>query len=99
MEPLVKNAADEEQVKKAARKEKSEEDRFQNAMLDMLDSKPGRLVLWKILEHCRVFGSVFQEGRVEYNAGKQDVGHFLMGKITEARPEALIEMMREKQNA
>ena len=80
-------------------KEKIEENNEVNDLLAVLDIPQGRRVLWRILEECKTFGSIYEtSARIHYNAGQQDIGHMIMAKITEADEEALFTMMRENQN-
>lgn len=98
MDSLVKNAADEGQVRAAGKKEKNAAERLTNDVYSVLASAQGRSVLWHLMGHCKTFGSVFDPGRTEYNAGKQDVGHYILKLVEDARPGALIQMMQEEKN-
>lgn len=93
---LVANAADAEQVKRAGRKTR---DRRADELADLravLATPAGRRVLWRVLEHCRVFESVWSEGaQIHANAGRQDVGHFVMAEIEQADDEAIFRLMVE----
>ncbi len=56
----------------------------------------GRLLLWELLEHCSVFASIMDPSSNIYaNAGRQDVGHMIMARITEADDAKLFLMMTE----
>lgn len=95
--PLVLNAASEKQTEKADKILAKRQQRELDDIRFMLTSEAGRRFLWRMLTHCRVFESIYeQNARIHYNSGVQDVGHFILGEITKARPEALIEMMREQ---
>lgn len=96
---LVRNAADPKQVGIAAKREKDDRE---NELVDVravLGTVEGRRFLWRMMAHCRVFGSVFdpQPTLTAFNAGRQDVGHFLMAEITAADEQRLLEMMNESQ--
>lgn len=96
MKHLVENAADEVEVSNAAetikRKTLSEREDFRY----ILKSPQGRRVLWRILGHCKVFESIYHgSSLIHYNAGKQDVGHFLLSEIINTDEMALIKMMQE----
>jgi hypothetical protein len=58
-----------------------------------------RKALWEVLVYCKTFNSVVDpEANMTFvNAGKQDVGHFIMAKIAEADPQRLFQMMTEAQ--
>ena len=98
---LVGNAADKEQVGKAGHKLKLRQQQDLSDMRAVLATREGRRVLWRLLETCKVFGSVWHPSAlIHFNAGQQDVGHLILAKITEANDEALLLMMREaKQEA
>jgi hypothetical protein len=96
---LVKNAADEKQVKKAKQKEKSKRDFEIEDMKAVLRTAEGRRFIWRILEQCNVFGSIWHpSAAIHHNAGKQDLGHFLMGEVSEAGDDFLFIMMKENYN-
>ena len=62
----------------------------------VLDTTFGRKVLWRLLEECKTFSTVMTGNSwTHYNAGKQDLGHFLMSEIVEADEEYLFKMMKE----
>lgn len=93
---LVKNAADPKQVKDAAKREESKRQQELNDICAILALTEGRRFLWRILGHCKAFESVWSpNAQIHYNAGIQDVGHFLMAEITEANAEAMLLMMKE----
>lgn len=97
-EALVGNVADKEQIKDATRKEK---DRRKEEVADLkfiLSTVQGKRFLWRLLEQCKTFESVFspESMRMSYSAGRQDLGHYLMAEIMDAEPEAFIEMMKQK---
>lgn len=95
---LVQNAADAKQVKEARDQERYTKKEERDDLLFLLNSMSGRRYLWKLLEHCRVFASVFEpNSKIAYNSGMQDVGHYILAEIIEARPEAYLLMMKEAQ--
>lgn len=92
--PFVTNAADEEKLRSAKERMAVSEGDLRKAYLALLETAPGRQVLWDLLDHCGVYRSIFEtSARISYNSGKQDVGHYLQAKILEANPSAMIEMM------
>lgn len=96
--PLVKNSADPKQVKEAKQEEKFSRENELNDLVTVLNTIEGRRVLWRLMCHCGVFSSIFeQSSKIYYNSGCQDVGHFIMSEITEADQEFLFVMMRENQ--
>lgn len=93
---LVKNAADPAQVKWAAQTEKDREEQARNDMRAVLAIPQGARVIWRVLEHCRVFSSVLEPlERIQANAGRQDVGHWLMTEIEQSDDGALFRLMVE----
>lgn len=92
--PMVQNAADPGQVKDAKRKERHQRDRELSDLVVVLATEEGRRFVWRLLEHCGAFASVWHpSAMIHYNSGKQDVGHFLLAELTEAQPNALVDMM------
>ena len=94
--PLVTNAANEEQQKEASTKIKLTRESEMNDLRFILSSQQGRRFAWRFLGHCRVFASVWEpSAKIHYNAGRQDVGHFLQSEIVEADPDMYLKMMIE----
>lgn len=100
------NAADTEQIKFAERKEKRRAKLLEQAYRDVLATPAGRLVLWDIMFEARtglahateemphLTASVWDpSSRIHYNAGRQDMGHLVQGRIRRASPMALAEML------
>lgn len=97
IKPLVTNAASEEQAKAAKERIESREARLRRAMANLLATEDGQIVMWEMLSYCRVFGSIWESSaKIHYNSGQQDVGHYLLAKITEARPDVLVKMMQDQ---
>lgn len=96
----VKNAADPRQVKRA---DQADRMKTKNALVDLravLALPEGRRVLWRLMEHCQVFASIWHPSAlIHANAGRQDVGHFIMAQIAEADEQKLFLMMQEAYNA
>ncbi len=95
-EPLVKNAADEPQVKKAGDKMKLKEKIELDDLRFVLKNIEGRRVMWRLLEQCKVFETIWENSaRIHYNAGKQDIGHYIMSEVVRANEDAFLLMMKE----
>lgn len=93
---LVSNAASEKQVKKASERENKILNNESNDLRSILSTLEGRRVLWRILSECKTFGTIWHpSAAIHYNSGKQDLGHWLMGEITEAGEDYLFNMMKE----
>lgn len=91
------NAASEKKVKKMVGREERLAHRQHDDMKYMLSTVNGRRVLWRILEKCGVFRSVHHPSgsQVYYNAGQQDVGHFVLTMILDAEPKKFLDMQLE----
>lgn len=94
---LVRNAADKEQVKQAKETEQFIAERDQNDLRLVLSSKEGRRMLWRFLSTCGVFQSIYDGhgGRMSFNAGRHDLGLWLMGQIIAADQSAYLVMQAE----
>lgn len=95
---LVGNAADEQQVKTAAKKEVGQREKELNDMRSVLSTAQGRRVLFNIMAQCRTYNSVLHQSgsMVYYNAGQQDIGHWLQKEIVEADTEAYFKILKER---
>lgn len=93
------NIANEADVKKREEEFKSKK-KLETAQLRiLLAQKPVRDFVWSLLEEAKVFNSIWeQSARIHYNAGKQDFGHYLMGRVCDADEEAFFAMMRENKD-
>lgn len=93
---IVHNAADARQVREARKKVRQSAQRERDDMRAVLATEAGRRVLWRLLEHCQPFASALgaTDAITNFTVGRQDVGHFLYAQITEANPDAFIQMMR-----
>lgn len=90
------NLADESQVKKRNDEIKTRRAIELEELKRLLENKAFRNFAWRLMEHTKTFHSIWeQSAKIHYNAGQQDMGHFLMGEILEANEEALFQMMRE----
>lgn len=97
--PYVQNASSEKQVKAAGAKVERRRNKELGDLQQVLARPEGRRVIWRILEHCQTFGSIWHaSAAIHYNAGKQDVGHFIMSEIAESGNENLFQLMKENYN-
>lgn len=75
--------------------------RFFDAMREALRQEPTRTVIWQILEAAGVHRSVAHELDADpgvwamYRAGKQDIGHALLGAVLDTDEQAYLLMQRE----
>ena len=93
----VRNGSDAKQVKGAESKIKLRAMREDADWAFVLSAPEGRRVLWRLLEHCKVFESVFDPhgSRQSYLIGMQDVGHKIMADITARDSKAWMLMQQE----
>ncbi|HXS30594.1 MAG TPA: hypothetical protein VN755_07150 [Steroidobacteraceae bacterium] len=94
----VRNAAAPRQVKRAGRLEKERREKELADVRVVCDTEEGRRFIFRLMGHCKVFESVYGVD-LAYQAGKQDVGHYLMAEVNDANDELLFRMMREAKTA
>lgn len=94
---LVKNGSDEEQVKKAEKKEAFKSHQNIDDMRFILSTVQGRRVLKKYLETCGVFRTSFSENvnQTLFLEGQRNVGLMLLNDINSADPMAYVKMINE----
>jgi len=93
---VVKNAADPQQVKEAAGKEKRVREHELNDIREVVNSAGGRRFVWRYLEICGVFRSSFTGNNTTFfNEGHRNVGLKLLADLMEGCPERYIQMMTE----
>jgi hypothetical protein len=94
--PLVQNAADPVQVADAGKKLSIQRRNELNDLRRVLETTEGRRVIWRILEKCGVYRSVWHpSAQIHFNCGQQDLGHWVQAEITNADQEYLFLMMKE----
>lgn len=82
--------------KKREEKSKLRDKKWVESIEKIASSTDGRQVLWRILEKCKVFNSVWEpSAKIHYNSGKQDLGHWLMAEIIRTNENILFKMMAE----
>jgi hypothetical protein len=94
---LVKNGSDEEQVKKAEKKEAFKSHQSLDDIRFLLSSAQGRRVFKKYLEVCGVFRTSFSENvnQTLFLEGQRNVGLMLLNDINSADPMAYVKMINE----
>lgn len=96
MKPLVKNAADDGQVRKAEASVKQGMDLVHDALGDILKTEKGRALYWHLLCECGVFSSSFTgDNYTFFREGERNVGLKLLGLLNEVSPDAYVLMMKE----
>lgn len=92
----VRNAADPQQVKRAARRQQRRDERRIDYYRTVLGTPAGRFVFWDLLASAGVFRSIYHASAlIHYNAGRQDFGHELIATLVEADEELYQIMERE----
>lgn len=95
---LVKNASDEKQVKHASKMQRLNRETELSDLRVVLATPEGRRLYWRLMCRCRIFESIWDpSARIHYNAGVQDIGHFLLAEQMEADPAAYMKMVQEHQ--
>lgn len=61
----------------------------------VLSTHAGQRLMWRILGLCRVNGSVYaaSPNDMYYNAGRQDLGHLILGDMVTAAPQVVMQLM------
>jgi hypothetical protein len=96
MKTLVKNAANEDQVKEAKLREKYGRDREVEDVRSILSSVYGRRFIWRYLDVCGVFKTSFTgSSQTFYLEGQRNIGLKILADINEANPDAFVQMMKE----
>lgn len=99
-EALVNNAADPKQVSEAGKATEIKREDELNDVRTALAVPAVRRYMRRVLGRCKTFESVWaQSALIHYNAGQQDIGHWIMAEITEASPKLMLELMQENMEA
>lgn len=97
MKPLVKNSNNESEVRNAQIKEKMNQDSYDSALKNLLQTEMGRIVIWKLLSDCRLFQTNFTGSSETYFLeGKRAVGLNMLADIMRVDPESFIKMQQSK---
>lgn len=94
---LTGNAADPQQVEKAAKQEKRNAVRAKNVWDETFSTPWGREVAQEIIEHTGVHHTVFgpTDAWTNFKAGQQDIGHWFVATFMKANPENYAKMIQE----
>lgn len=57
----------------------------------------GRRLVWRLLEHCKVFESTFTSNgsQFAFNEGARNVGLFMLAEVTAADAQVFVTMLKE----
>lgn len=96
--PLVANASDPKQVKKAETKERLGQRQQDDDLRWVMSTPAGRRFLWSMMSDCKTFAPVWESSaRIHYNAGQQDIGMGIFRNIMRLEPETFLKMKREQE--
>jgi len=95
--PLVKNAADKEQVKEAGNKKSLQRKQKLADLKAVLDTPQGRRFIWDLLKRCGIFETSYDLNphTVYFKEGKRNFGLGLIAEINDANPDAIGVLMSE----
>lgn len=97
-QPLVSNAADQTQVKRAKQREKTTREQVLNDLRTVLSTRQGRRQMWRTLSECGVFRLSFVPGdhaRTDFNEGRRSIGLGLMADLHDVDPSLYLTMATE----
>jgi len=90
------NAAEKKKVEEQKRRANEERRKELNDIKTVVSSVSGRRLLWRVMEKCNTFSSIWEpSAKIHYNSGQQDIGHFILAEITNADENLLFKMMKE----
>lgn len=94
---MVTNAADAKQVRKARKTQRRTRAQELEDLREVLKGQAGRRVFWRVLKQCGTFESAMgmNDALTNYNAGRQDIGHFVLAEITAAQPDIVPQLMQQ----
>lgn len=89
-------AAERERKRDAERRQREQEE-----LRQVLDTRAGRGVVWRLLEHCGVFQSSYHDSpqRMAYLEGQRAVGLKLLADVHATEPMAHMKMAEEARQA
>lgn len=102
-QPLVKNAADPQQVERATQLTKLQRNQQVLDLQAVLATIAGRRLIWRWLNHLRPTAPLWESSAlIHYRVGFHDVAVMMLNEIEEADPGAYVLMLteaREQQKA
>lgn len=90
-------SADDEALKVKAKKDEVKRTKAEKEETKILLSTiEGRRFIWMLMGRCRVFSSVAHPiDKIQYNAGMQDIGHYLQARVIDSDPDLYLKMIHE----
>lgn len=94
---LVKNAADQEQVKEAGKKEKSGRQRDLDDVYNILQTRGGRRFFYRLIQSAGIFqgGMSPSSDSAFYKEGSRNSGLMVLADLNEADPSSYNKMISE----
>jgi hypothetical protein len=93
---MAQNIADDTQVRNSEQRGKRLRERELDDIKRILETDFGRRFVWRYLGLAGVFQTSFTGNSTTFfNEGKRDIGLKLLADITEAKPEAYLQMTNE----
>tara|TARA_R110000764_G_scaffold43889_1_gene98741 strand:+ start:3762 stop:4034 length:273 start_codon:yes stop_codon:yes gene_type:complete len=81
----------------STKKKNSQRDLEIIAMAQVLSTENGRLFMWRCLQNCSVFESIYTSDATlhAFKSGKREHGLWLAAELKEAAPESYFKMLKE----
>ena len=90
------NATNKKQLKRAQARENFEYKTKFKDYIEILDTAPGRRILWDLMDEAGIYQTSFTGNNTTFlNEGRRQIGLIIMANITQAKPEAILQMMLE----
>jgi hypothetical protein len=95
--PMVRNAADAEQVKNARRREKQGRDAELADIRAVMDTPAGRRLVRRLLDRLGLYRQPFdvRDGVTAFNCGEHNAALFLFHEVNDACPDLYMAMLAE----
>jgi len=90
------DASNEQEVKRAEQKAKNQRDTEIADLKNLLSSKRGRRIVWRILEQTGMHRTSFTGNSTTFfNEGQRNIGLWLVEQVLSADTDAYLEMVKE----
>jgi hypothetical protein len=93
---MLKNAADEQQVKEATRLGRRTREKELDDVRAVLDTGAGLRFVWRILNEAGVFMTSFtgEAPSTFFNEGRREMGLRVLADLIDAKPDAYLQMIQ-----
>lgn len=99
---MAYNSSDEKQVKKARKKAEFDDALRLDVIRSVMQTAPGRLWIYGMLEECHIYGNPFVPGQPDvtaFNLGEANRGKRLLADVQNACPDLYLTMIQEAKNS